>query len=1546
MFSPFDKRPGSNVGWYFDSETGSLAREDVFPSCRAWVSQNQGSTSPFDTGELGSFTFDTLTGYPVGLPTGKSVATLVLRDIQENWDGASGTGDGPILWDGGDWDIRWDGTGTVSAQFSCPYTSSSANQMVVNLTPSSGGVLVKIEASDPTDPVRNIRMVRAAQVEKSKHFPWRDRFLERIRLGSRARLLNPQRINYSLLTDWANRARLGTYSWTSYERGGWPVEVQVHLANEAKRDAWIHIPHGANDAYVTALAEYIKANLDPRLKWWVELSNEPWNDTFQSEPITGHLGQALYFRQQGAAAGLDVGGTQPFTGQAKYFGRRVRQVMQIVAGVFAGQMDRVERVYSGWLNNSAGWFWTETGLQFEDCYQNVEWACAAPYPGNQVGPLGSMTADQMLAGVRADMAPTFKDMRLFRERLATYGIKPVGYEGSQGLAGSGLTKAQSAVLFTAQKTAEMRRLTRDLHGETQYRWPDGRATIYSLQSKWASGQAFGHWQGEDGDTEKGLAVRAVAQAAPGGIRCQRGVASLGASAKTLAVTINAVDTAHAFVRVTNVHFHSTGPATVTTTNRNLVDLGATIELTNSTTVTITRETAGESVDYWVAWEVWQYEGDPSGLYEFTVRAQGQVDLASGTTEVRVDLSEPIDQPGRCIPFLQALSSDAATTTNWDSHLTTIDLDQSTREVVLRRSASACRTRASYVVVEFTGAGWTVNRWTHLFSAANSVETVTHPTVDWADTATFATHRIPAAESQLEDCGVLVLPNTTSQTLTARLRNGADNVAGGYNLVGFSLTSTALVVQHFSSLAGGGAFGSADTLKDVTFTAFLNRELFAVIGYADCAGTGTAHPTGSWHYWARTNQSLRFERRRSGQVGDWAGQVIALPSVYNPRFGADATLDWGGSAEVTLTVTPPGGFEAAAGITWGASAAARIRLNLAATGAVSWASSAAPRERLSLAAGATIALGASAALRERLGLAASVGIAWQASAALRERLGLSAAPGLAWGASASLSERLAVEAAGGWSWAGQATTGGQIALLFEAAGLIAWGGSAAPTLRVTFEAAASLIWAADADASLAIGPGAFEAAGDIAWSASAALRIRIGGRATAVVNWGGSALVTIGGVPPGETFVPKSTEAPPETSTGPAALSGPVDTMAPGQVGGLLQQFGPGGPVGAGSGAAVTSAVPETLTNRQQLERLAAAGDVVVLRANGQLFTRWQSVRIERSLGACCAAWSVQANSLSLAVLPVGQIVSLALGSDVVVEGYSERLSASLEGDSRTVTVEGRDFLQDLVDSTPTEGPWEYYGETVSSLASKLAAPFGVRVLAEALPGAVLPVFGIQPGETGWAVIERAARIRGLLVMSDGRRSLRLFRPGLELATTSLRQGVNIKSAQLEVGSQDRFGSVTVRGQAQAYDEWNAEQYTHPGATAEDGRVRPGRRLLVIAETQADLEACQNRANWEVAVRAARSSTLAVTVKGWRQTPGGPLWTPGLLVPTDIPALAVSARLLVESVALSFDAGSGGFTAELRLTRADAYLPEPVLDPAEEIGGFWWTSAGGVEEFPE
>jgi len=347
-------------------------------------------------------------------------------------------------------------------------------------------------------------------------------------------------------------------------------------------------------------------------------------------------------------------------------------------------------------------------------------------------------------------------------------------------------------------------------------------------------------------------------------------------------------------------------------------------------------------------------------------------------------------------------------------------------------------------------------------------------------------------------------------------------------------------------------------------------------------------------------------------------------------------------------------------------------------------------------------------------------------------------------------------------------------------------------------------------------------------------------------------------------------------------------------------------------------------------------DALRVRVDGRTFTGWTELELDRSLEAATGSFRLQFPTDLARPIPVlpYQRVEVSFEDDLVATGYVDTLDATSSRGSRTATISGRDVTADLVDSSALE-PFELAGVNLFELATRLADPFGIDVVARATN--ILepfPTFRITPGEKAFAALERAARLRGVLIFTTGDGRLALEAPGIAgLAGVPLVEDPekgNILEAKLAFSSVDRFQTYLVRGQAVGNADAFGLVASAVEGTATDPEVDRYRPLLVVAPQTVSIESAEELARWEATVRAARAARVEVQVQGVRQEPrpGSPLWRVNQRVRTRIPTLQVDAQLLVNRVRYSRSRGSGTRTT-LELVRRDAYDPKPAIDPGED-----------------
>jgi Cadherin-like domain/Concanavalin A-like lectin/glucanases superfamily len=294
---------------------------DGFKSSKAWITQNN---TVWDTNEFNKLDLDA-NGWVKSLPAPEdapeytAVGTLLYRE------------QGQFLYPPGKYLVLYDGQGTIEYAFDAKkdFGASRAGRDVIDVTPSNAGVYLKITATDPNktgDYIRNIRVIPINAENTYQTQEFNPDFVEKIQPFTTLRYMDWMRTNNSTQMNWSDRPRVDDIN---YGRKGVPIEVMVDLANQTGSAPWFSMPHMATDEYVTKFAEYVKQNLNPNVKIYVEYSNEVWNPDFDQ------YDWALEKGKQELPADND------FNLRLDYYSKRSTEVMQIWDNVFGSDKERV-----------------------------------------------------------------------------------------------------------------------------------------------------------------------------------------------------------------------------------------------------------------------------------------------------------------------------------------------------------------------------------------------------------------------------------------------------------------------------------------------------------------------------------------------------------------------------------------------------------------------------------------------------------------------------------------------------------------------------------------------------------------------------------------------------------------------------------------------------------------------------------------------------------------------------------------------------------------------------------------------------------------------------------------------------------------------------------------------------------------------------------------------------------------------------------------------------------------------------------------------------
>lgn len=244
----------------------------------------------------------------------------------------------PYFYPSGDYLLVFEGQGTITIQGDVDgdardYTQPGEHMVPIS-NPTSLGLEIFIKSSSLSDPVRNVQLIFPEYINTYNEQKFRSDFIELIQHFRVLRFMKPLRVENNIIENWEDRTLTSSFSYfLDVENAillGMPYEDVIELSNLAMIDPWICVPHRANDAYVTNLANMFHSGLNSSRKLYLEYANEGWNPSY---PV-----QRQYMLEQGNALNLATS-THPELAELeavhRFLARRSLEVFEIFDNVYA-----------------------------------------------------------------------------------------------------------------------------------------------------------------------------------------------------------------------------------------------------------------------------------------------------------------------------------------------------------------------------------------------------------------------------------------------------------------------------------------------------------------------------------------------------------------------------------------------------------------------------------------------------------------------------------------------------------------------------------------------------------------------------------------------------------------------------------------------------------------------------------------------------------------------------------------------------------------------------------------------------------------------------------------------------------------------------------------------------------------------------------------------------------------------------------------------------------------------------------------------------------
>ena len=488
---------------------------DHFKSSRAWIPGERygcwDCAGPLDLDEHGW-----VRSLDSSMPNGGQIA----RTIQfTSLEGAYPAGTYLVLYDG-------QGTLDYWGSASRDDAASTPGRDVVTVDPSAGDFHMNLVATEPTDHLRNIRILMpggacagdptascrddsdcpgSCELFEDHHATqlFHPDFLARLAPFKVVRYMDWMRTNGSEVVEPGDASQVDDARWREA-----PVEVMVDLANVLDIDPWFTIPHQASDAFVIDLATRVRDRLEPGRTIYVEYSNEVWNLIFDQHTWVARDGCANHPDLQAGCDADDGPGNGIYceghpwptwnptchTAQIRRYSERSVEVFDLFANVLGGT-DRLVRVLATQTGN--GWLHQQY-LDWDDAWQSVDALANAPYFGGRYGgdpAVAGWSVNQLLTDLETVEVPTIlgrieDDADLLASTYPSLDL--ISYEGGQHLVGrSGLENdpAMNALFDAVNRDPRMG----DLYGTYLDGWRAAGGQLFAHYLNVGNWSKWGRW---------------------------------------------------------------------------------------------------------------------------------------------------------------------------------------------------------------------------------------------------------------------------------------------------------------------------------------------------------------------------------------------------------------------------------------------------------------------------------------------------------------------------------------------------------------------------------------------------------------------------------------------------------------------------------------------------------------------------------------------------------------------------------------------------------------------------------------------------------------------------------------------------------------------------------------------------------------------------------------------------------------------------------------------------------------------------------------------
>lgn len=346
---------------------------------------------------------------------------------------------------------------------------------------------------------------------------------------------------------------------------------------------------------------------------------------------------------------------------------------------------------------------------------------------------------------------------------------------------------------------------------------------------------------------------------------------------------------------------------------------------------------------------------------------------------------------------------------------------------------------------------------------------------------------------------------------------------------------------------------------------------------------------------------------------------------------------------------------------------------------------------------------------------------------------------------------------------------------------------------------------------------------------------------------------------------------------------------------------------------------------------------MMLEVGGVRYDNFVSAQCSLRLDSLADSFNFEAVNPDGAELPFkgGELCRVYVDGELVLTGHIEIVAVVYDGESHSITIQGRSKPADLLDSTI--GLFDDVigeGLTLKGLIEKVIAHLSLdlSVIDEVNPrpfNGAEDLAAPEAGDNAFSFIEKYTRKRQVLLKSSPEGNILITTNSGINAAGKLQHIIgatdnNIISSSFSYDTTGRYNAYRLASQLNPIPlnltgDSDLAPLVNQGGGVFDSDIRQSRQLVIISEAPLSDTECEARARWEADVRKARGLIYSATVPYFREGGlTGEIWRLNRIYQVVDDFIGKVEPMLCNAVTFSLDEESGRNT-QVGLIGRNAYL---------------------------